>query len=53
MKTNVENISAVKKRLMVEIEADKVDKKVNEAYKLLGRRAKIPGFRPGKVPRKI
>jgi trigger factor len=38
---------------MVEIEADKVEKKVNEAYQVLGKKAKIPGFRPGKIPRKI
>ena len=53
MKTSVEDISPVKKKLVIEIEADKVDKKMNAAYKSLGKRAKIPGFRPGKVPRRI
>ena len=53
MKTSVEEISPVKKKLVVEIGADVVDKSVNDAYRRLGKRAKIPGFRPGKVPRKI
>lgn len=53
MKTSVEDISPVKKKLVIEVGADKVDKKVNAAYKRLGKRAKIPGFRQGKVPRRI
>ena len=53
MKTTVEEISPVKKKLVIEIEADRVDKKMNAAYKRLGKRAKIPGFRPGKIPRRI
>jgi trigger factor len=53
MKTNLEEISTVKKKLLVEVEAEEVDRKLNEAYKDLGKRAKIRGFRPGKIPRKI
>jgi trigger factor len=53
MKTSVEEISPVKKKLVIEVEADQVDKKVNAAYKRLGKGAKIPGFRQGKVPRRI
>ena len=53
MKTSLEEINPVKKKLFVEIESQEVDKKLNEAYKKLGKKAKIPGFRPGKVPRKI
>lgn len=53
MKTSVEEISPVKKKLVIEIGADAVDKKVNAAYKRLRKRAKIPGFRPGKVPRRV
>jgi trigger factor len=53
MKTTLEDISAVKKKLLIEVESLEVDKKLDEAYRDLGKRAKIPGFRPGKVPRKI
>lgn len=53
MKTSVEEISPVKKRLLVEIDATEVDKRLNRAYGEMRKRAKIPGFRPGKVPRKI
>ncbi len=53
MKTRLEDISSVKKKLIIEIESKEVDKKINEAYRELGKKAKIPGFRPGKVPRKI
>ncbi|MDZ7695648.1 MAG: trigger factor [Deltaproteobacteria bacterium] len=53
MKTSVEDISPVKKRLLVEIGADEVNKSMNRAYGEIRKRAKIPGFRPGKVPRKI
>ena len=53
MKTSLEEISSVKKKILIEVESKEVDKKLNEAYRDLGRRAKIPGFRPGKIPRKI
>ncbi len=53
MKTNLEDISSVKKKLSVEIESEEVEKKINAAYRELGKRAKVAGFRPGKVPRKI
>ena len=53
MKTNLEDITSVKKKLSIEIGSDEVDKKLNKAYRELGKKAKVPGFRPGKVPRKI
>jgi len=53
MKTSVEEISSVKKKLLVEVEAEEVNRKLNEAYRNLGKRAKIRGFRRGKIPRKI
>ncbi len=53
MKTKVEDITPVKKKILVEIETREVDKKLNEAYRELGKMAKVSGFRPGKAPRKI
>jgi len=37
----------------VEVESGEVDKKLKQAYRDLGKRAKIPGFRPGKIPQRI
>lgn len=53
MKTSLEDISSVKKKVIIEIESKEVDGKINAAYRDLGQRAKIPGFRPGKIPRNI
>lgn len=53
MKTNTEAISQVKTKLSVEIMAEEVDKKINQSYRDLNKKAKIKGFRPGKVPRYI
>lgn len=53
MKTTVEEISSVKKKILVEIDSSDVDKKIDNAYKKYGKSAKIKGFRPGKVPMKV
>jgi len=53
MKTRVEDISSIKKKLLIEIESQEVDNKLDDAYKKLSKKAKIPGFRPGKTPRKM
>jgi trigger factor len=53
MKANVEEISSIKKKVLIEIPEDQVNKEVESFYKDLGKKAKIKGFRPGKVPRNI
>ncbi len=53
MKAHLEDISPVKKKLFIEIEPEEVNRKLDKAYRDLGKKAKIPGFRPGKVPRRI
>ena len=53
MKTTLKDISPVKKKLSIEIDAQEVNKKLNQAYGEIRKKAKLPGFRPGKIPRKI
>jgi trigger factor len=53
MKTTVEEISSVKKKILVEIEAKDVDQKIESVFKKYAKNAKIKGFRPGKVPMKM
>jgi trigger factor len=53
MKTNIEDISSVKKKLNIEVEAEEIDKRIDDAYKILAKKAQIKGFRTGKVPRNI
>jgi trigger factor len=53
MKTSVEEISSVKRKLTVELDAEEVSKKIEDAYRALQKKAKVHGFRPGKVPRNI
>src|SRR4030043_270643 len=53
MKASVEEISPIKKKVSIEIPEDKITKEVESFYKDLGKKAKIKGFRPGKVPRNI
>jgi trigger factor len=53
MKIQVEAVSPVEKKVTVEIDAEQVAKEVERAYVGLGRRVRLPGFRPGKVPRNV
>ncbi len=53
MKTSVEDISSVKKKLVIQMDSEEVDKKLDAAYKELRKTAKVPGFRPNKAPRNI
>jgi trigger factor len=53
MKASVEEISSIKKKVSIEIPEDQVAQEVESFYKDLGKKAKIKGFRPGKVPRDI
>jgi trigger factor len=53
MNVSVEEISSIKKKVSIEIPGDEVTREVDSFYKDLGKKAKIKGFRPGKVPRNI
>ncbi len=53
MDVQVEELSPVEKKLSFTVPADKVDEELGTAYKTLRRDVMLPGFRPGKVPRKL
>ena len=53
MKFDVENVSAVKKKISIVMPDAKVREKFNKAYNMVRRSAKINGFRPGKAPRSV
>lgn len=50
MSTTVEDISSTKKRLKIEIPTDIIEKEYSSSLHKVRQKAKIPGFRPGKVP---
>jgi trigger factor len=53
MDIQLEDISSVSKKLSFTVPADKVDEELNNAYRTLKREVVLPGFRPGRVPRKL
>jgi trigger factor len=53
MKSVVEEISPVKKKLNIEVEPDSVKREMDKAFKDVAKKAKIHGFRPGKAPMNI
>jgi trigger factor len=46
----VEDISATKKRLIIEIPAESIETEIKKGLLDAQRKARIPGFRPGKAP---
>jgi trigger factor len=53
MKINVETLSPVERKLTVEVPPERVAKELDKAYQGVGRRAKLPGFRSGHIPRAV
>jgi trigger factor len=53
MKTEITDVSAVKKSIAFEIPSDVVDVEIAKVTDSYGRSARVPGFRPGKVPLKV
>ena len=49
----VEEISLIKKKISFEIPWEEVKKELDTAYRTVGKKARIKGFRPGKTPRHI
>ncbi|MCZ6876481.1 MAG: trigger factor [bacterium] len=53
MQVEVEEIDPCVRRLTIEVEADKVDRELGQVYNNLQKRVRFPGFRQGKVPRRM
>ncbi|GAB4390268.1 MAG: trigger factor [Thermodesulfovibrionales bacterium] len=50
MLKTIEDVSATKKRLRIEIPGDVIEREIAQALGRLRQRVRIPGYRPGKVP---
>lgn len=53
VKVDLETVDSVRRRLAVEVPAETVSAEMNRAFAELARGAKVPGFRPGRVPRHV
>jgi trigger factor len=53
MQTTVEETDKHTVRLTVEVDPDRVGKDLDRAYRKIAQQVRIPGFRKGKVPRKV
>jgi len=52
-KVDVETLDPLRRRLAVEVPAEEVSAEIEKTYAKLARAAKVPGFRPGHVPRSV
>jgi trigger factor len=53
MAVNVETLGTLERRLQMTVPVETIEREVGERLKKLARNAKLPGFRPGKVPMKL
>jgi trigger factor len=53
MAANVEQIGALERRLQMSVPMDGIEREIDVRLKKIARNAKMPGFRPGKVPMKL
>ena len=53
MKTEFVDVSETRKQLLVEIPSTVVDAEIDRVARDYGKAARLPGFRPGKVPAKV
>jgi trigger factor len=53
MRSTVEPLEGNKVKVSVEVEAGEFEEAVTTAFKKIAKEVRIPGFRPGKAPRKI
>ncbi len=53
MKSAVESLEDNKVKVSVEVDETEFDKAMDAAFRRIAREVRIPGFRPGKAPRRI
>src|SRR3954465_13753714 len=53
MRSSVEPLEGNKVKVSVEVDGAEFDKATDAAFRKIAREARIPGFRPGKAPRRI
>ena len=53
MQTSVEPLEGNRVRLTVTVPADEFEQSIDAAYRRFAQQVRIPGFRPGKAPRRI
>ncbi len=53
MKSSVTTLEANKIKLSVEVEESEIDSHIDDAFKKIAKEIRLPGFRPGKAPRKV
>ncbi|MGH9184629.1 MAG: trigger factor, partial [Acidimicrobiales bacterium] len=53
MRASVESLEGNKVKLSIEVAEDEFDKAVDAAFKKIAREVRVPGFRPGKAPRRL
>src|SRR4051795_5803518 len=53
MKTEFEDVNETRKTVRVEIPSDAVDAEINRVARDYSRKARVPGFRPGKTPPRV
>ena len=53
MRSTVEPLEGNKVKLSVELDESEFDKAIDNAFRTIAREVRIPGFRPGKAPRRV
>jgi len=53
VRTTVEPLEGNKVKLSVELDDSECDRAIDAAFRKIGREVRIPGFRPGKAPRRL
>jgi len=53
VKSSVEALEGNQVKLYVEVEEAEFDAEMDKAFKLIAKEVRLPGFRPGKAPRKV